>query len=141
MLITQDFSSANVPISRETWAPRDAEAAPDRAPPPAGSEPYRPPQSYSSRSPPGGPAYEDRARAPPSDGGRRDEAPRDYGGGGGYQRSSRWVIISRSKEDITCTDRLKPLDPSVYWCLKVGWRRSPLFILPFLPPLSINQPT
>lgn len=93
MLIVQNFSDTNVPISRDTWAPREAEASPadagqERAP--ASSEPYRPPQSYSSRSPPRGP-YEDRARAPPSDGGRRDEPSRDYGGGGGggFQRSHR----------------------------------------------------
>jgi hypothetical protein len=95
-LTTQDFSSAKVPISRETWAPRspvkysgDASPAgpPQQAPaPPTGSEPYRPPQrAYSSRSPPRGP-YEDRARGPPREEGRRDDAP---GGHGGYQRDQR----------------------------------------------------
>jgi len=54
------------------------------------------------------------------------------------------LSFRRAKEDIRCTDRIKPLDPFGLLVL-VWWLAEITFVQPgdrpFSPPLSINQPT
>ncbi|KAK1924166.1 hypothetical protein DB88DRAFT_472728 [Papiliotrema laurentii] len=75
-----DFSSADIPISRETWAPQ----SPARSPlsPPSGSAPppHAAPASGPPRSPPSatGSNYERSSYAPRG----RDDSPGRYDGGG-----------------------------------------------------------
>ena len=78
----QDFSNANVPISRETWAPRSppSRGGDERGPPPPSSGYSRPPTDpYAERAPPQGP------RDMPADGGY------DNGRGGGERDDRREI--------------------------------------------------